>query len=117
MNKDQLMRMTPRPTQHFKDQMMTKGFSPTAVVETLRSPDRVYPAKADGRYAGQWRITGNGMCIMVDPDLGRNEMVLRTIVVDGKNTPPREDQMNTAAGRAYAAKYAQGLNRDGTPRG
>ena len=90
MNKPDIANMTMHPTRHFISQMTEKGFDPEAVVEIFKSPDRYYPSGK--RHPGQWRITGNGMCIVGKPEGDR--FVLITCYQDQVVTPVREDHWN-----------------------
>lgn len=90
--------LTPRPTKHFKDQMILKGFDPRAVIDTLKNPAEVYPSKS---HPGQWRVTGNGLCLVGKPE--GDAFILITCYLDRVVTPVRPDQLRTAEGRRFAA--------------
>lgn len=100
--------LTPKSTEHFLRQMKIKGFDPRAVIDAWKDPERVYPSRS---HEGQWRITGNGVCIVGEPEPETGLFRFITIYLDGVITPPRADQMQTAEGRRYAERYAQGLGR------
>lgn len=101
-----LSTLTPRLTAHFKSQVASKGIDPRAIIGALRNPERVYPSRS---HAGQWRVTGNGICVVGKPE--GSEFVLITVYQDGVLTAPRADQLNTVEGRRYAERYANGLGR------
>jgi len=42
-----------------------KNFSPETIEKTFAEPTRVYPS---GSHPGQWRVTGNGLCLVGIPD-------------------------------------------------
>ena len=98
--------LTPSPTRHFKDTMTSKGFDPRTVIATLKSPAEVYPSRS---HPGQWRVTGNGLCIVGKPEGAR--FILITVYLDRVLTECRADQMNTPEGRRYAERRAAGLGR------
>lgn len=89
--------LTPRPTAHFLKTMREKGFDPHAAIATLKNPVEVYPSKS---HPGQWRVTGNGLCIVGKPE--GQEFVLITVYADRIVTPVRPDQLNTPEGRRFA---------------
>lgn len=88
---------TPKPTAHFLKTLRSKGFDAAAVVATLKNPVEVYPSKS---HPGQWRVTGNGVCIVGRPE--GEDFVLITIYADRIVTAVRPDQMNTPEGRRFA---------------
>ena len=91
--------------------MGQKGFDPRDIIATVKSPEKAYKAGRNSKYAGQWRLTGNGVCIMAKME--GTVLVLLTVVEDDVLTPPRPDQLLTPEGREYAARYAAGLGRKG----
>lgn len=102
-----LKSLTPKITAHFKATIEAKGFDPRTVIATLKNPTEVYPSGK--RYPGQWRVTGNGLCIVGKPE--GDTFILITIYLDRVLTDCRADQLGTAQGREYAARRAQGLGR------
>lgn len=93
-------------TDHALTQILQKNFSVEAIQQTFTSPEKVYP---NGKYKGQYRVTGNGICLVGKPK--GKVFTLITVYEDGKMTPPRPDQLNTPEGRAYAERYARGQAR------
>lgn len=94
-------------TDHALKQIITKGFSVDTIRQTFESPEKKpYP---NGKYKGQYRVTGNGLCLVGIPK-GRT-FTLITVYEDGVMTPPRPDQLETEEGKAYAERYAQGQAR------
>lgn len=89
--------LTPRITAHFKKTIEAKCFDPRTVIATLRCPGEVYPSRS---HSGQWRVTGNGLCIVGRPD--GDEFVCITIYLDRVVTPCRADQLLTPEGRKFA---------------
>lgn len=87
--------------EHALKQARLKGFDMATIEQTFRSPMRVYP---NGRYQGQWRVTGNGICLVGEPRGGRFEVV--TMYLDGVVTKPRADQLKTAEGAEFAGRYS-----------
>lgn len=102
----EISKHTPKPTAHFIKTLKAKRFDPQAVISTLKSPTEVYPSKS---HPGQWRVTGNGVCIVGKPE-GSN-FILITIYADRVLTEVRADQLNTPEGRRFAARRAAGLGR------
>jgi Domain of unknown function (DUF4258) len=98
--------MTIDPTAHALRTMIEKGFSAEVVKATFETPARVYPS---GSHPGQYRVTGNGVCLVGKPEGDR--FVLITVYQDQVLTPPREDQLDTPEGRRYAERYNNGLGR------
>lgn len=96
-----------RVTEHFKSQMIAKGFDPEEIIAVIHRPDREYPSGS--RYPGQWRLCGRGVCIVTKPE-GRT-LTLITCYVDGTLTEVRPDQLNTPQGRRFAQRQARGLGR------
>lgn len=94
------------PTAHFLKTMRDKEFDPKAAIATIKSPTEVYPS---GSHPGQWRMTGNGLCIVVKPE--GNTLNLITVYLDRVLTAPRADQLATAEGRRYADRYSKGMGR------
>lgn len=92
-----LSSLTPRITGHFKRTMVAKELDPRAVIATIHNPVEVYPSRS---HPGQWRVTGNGLCIVGKPE--GDEFVLITLYLDRVVTAVRPDQLNTAEGRRFA---------------
>lgn len=97
--------LRPKTTAHFLKTMRDKGFAGETVIATLKNPTEVYPSRS---HPGQWRVTGNGICIVGKPDGDR--FVLITIYADRIVTPVRPDQLNTPEGRNFAKFGRQGLD-------
>lgn len=95
-----------RPTAHALRQIAQKGFNPLHVKGAFENPDEVY---ASGSHPGQYRVTGNGLCLVGKPE--GNEFVLITVYLDRVVTPPRPDQLVTPEGRKFAERYERGLGR------
>lgn len=93
-------------TKHARSQMVAKGFDEAIVKGVFATPERVYPS---GSHPGQFRITGNGVCLVGKPKEGK--FILITLYADGVLTPPRPDQMWTEEGRRYADRYFSGKGR------
>jgi hypothetical protein len=85
---------------------LAKGFKAEVIKSTFDSPQEIYPSKS---HPGQFRITGNGICIVGEPEGDKFYGI--TMYADRVITPPREDQMKTPEGRRYAERYAKGLGR------
>lgn len=100
--------LTPDLTEHFKTQVKAKHLDPRAIIAAWRNPEEVYPSGQ--RYPGQWRITGNGICIVGKPEEATGKFVFITIYLDRVLTAPREDQQDAAAQR-YRDRWQQGLGR------
>lgn len=98
--------LTPTITAHFKKQVVLKGLDPRDIIAAWRNPAEVYPS---GSHPGQWRVTGNGICIVGKPE--GDTFVFITVYLDRVLTAPRADQMDTPEGRRYAQRRAQGLGR------
>lgn len=98
--------LTPKITNHFIKTIQSKGFDPQKIIDAFKNPERVYPS---GSHPGQYRVTGNGLCIVGKPE--GNRFVMITCYLDGVLTPPREDQLKSAEGYRYAKRYQQGLGR------
>ncbi|AVD99401.1 hypothetical protein SEA_BILLNYE_230 [Streptomyces phage BillNye] len=94
-------------TDHALKQILQKGFAVEKIRETFENPVKLYK---NGKYEGQYRVTGNGICLVGKPK--GNTFTLITVYEDGVMTPPRPDQLETEEGRAYAERYAEGLARD-----
>jgi len=93
-------------TDHALNQILQKEFSVETIQQTFANPEKVYP---NGKYKGQFRVTGNGLCLVGKPK--GNTFTLITVYEDGVMTPPRPDQLDTPEGRAYATRYAKGQAR------
>lgn len=100
--------LTPSLSKHFLDQMKAKGFDPRAVIEAWKDPERITKVT---KYPGQFRIIGNGVAIVGEPEEATGTFRFITIYLDGVLTPPRADQMNTPEGRRFADRYARGEGR------
>lgn len=98
--------LTPSMTRHFKAQVEEKELDKRSVIMAWRDPAEVYPS---GSHPGQWRVCGHGVCLVGKPEGGK--FMLITAYLDRVLTEVRPDQLNTAEGRAYAARRAQGLGR------
>jgi hypothetical protein len=94
-------------TDHALNQILQKGFAVEKIRETFENPVKLYK---NGKYEGQFRVTGNGLCLVGKPK--GNTFTLITVYEDGVLTPPRPDQLETPEGQAYARKYAEGKARD-----
>lgn len=81
-----------------------KMFDIGTIANAFMNPNRVYP---NGRYPGQFRVTGDGLCL-VGEVIGDKFRVV-TVYHDGVITPPRKDQLQDSRGGAsYAAHYGAG---------
>jgi hypothetical protein len=89
--------MTLKVTSHALKTMAAKGFDPEAVKATFAAPTEVY---ASGSHPGQFRVTGNGLCLVGKPE--GNTFILITLYLDRVVTPVRPDQLNTPEGRNFA---------------
>lgn len=89
-------------SKHAQDQLEKKNVGFQRAREAFESPDKVYPNK---KYAGQFRVVGNGICLIGRPINGTFKVF--TVYEDGVMTPPRPDQLLTEEGRAYAELYAK----------
>jgi hypothetical protein len=96
-----------KATDHALKQILEKGFSINKITAVFENPKKLY---RNGKYEGQYRITGGGICLVGKPK-GRT-FTLITVYEDGKMTPPRPDQLETPEGRAYAERYAKGQARE-----
>lgn len=96
--------MNLRLTAHAKTQMEAKGFSQELLDMTFGSPENVYPNR---KFAGQFRIVGNGVCIIGKP-MGDTFLAF-TVYEDGVMTPPRADQLQTEEGQRYAKLYEKAV--------
>lgn len=93
---------------HARKQAKEKGFSEELIKKTIENPSEVYPS---GSHPGQWRITGNGVCLVGEPDGDRFRVI--TLYADRIVTAPRADQLNDEKGRIFAERYAAGAGRGG----
>lgn len=84
-------------TSHFVKTVKDKGFDGNKIIEAIMNPAEVYPS---GSHPGQWRITGNGYCIVAKPEGAR--LILITAYLDRVVTAVRPDQMDTPEGRRFA---------------
>lgn len=89
--------LTPDATAHFVKTCKDKGFDADKIIATLLAPAEVYPSRS---HPGQWRVTGNGLCIVGKPEGDRFVMI--TIYLDRVVTPVRPDQLDTPEGRRFA---------------
>lgn len=78
-----------------------KMFDMDTVVEAFKNPEKVYP---NGRYPGQFRVTGEGLCLTGEVING--QYYVRTMYLDGVVTPPRKDQLQTKHGAEFARHYS-----------
>lgn len=97
-----------RLTQHVRNQIIAKGFDPEHVRQAIVSPDQTTDVL---KHPGQIRNIAHGVAVVLAPNMRGTEWTAVTVYADGVLTPPRPDQMLTAEGRRYAARYAQGLGR------
>lgn len=111
---DPIRDLTPKPTGHFIEKMTKLGLDPRDVIATIKDPDFCYQSGPKSKYPGQWRLAGNGVCVMAEALHDKGILQLRTVIIDGEMTPPRPDQLDTPEGRDYARRYYAGLNRRGT---
>ncbi|WMI33598.1 hypothetical protein SEA_KENREY_236 [Streptomyces phage Kenrey] len=90
-------------SKHAREQLIKKTgeLGITRAQQAFETPDKVYPNK---KYKGQFRIVGKGLCLIGRPTANGLFRVF-TVYEDGVMTPPREDQMDTEEGRAYAELY------------
>lgn len=93
-------------TKHAKRQARDKGFTVSNILEMWEDPEEIYPVRA---YPGQWRVCGNGICLIVIPK--KKSCIGITCYINKDLTPPRDDQLSTRAGRRYAQRYAEGKGR------
>lgn len=91
---------------HALSQAFDKAIDMGVVEATFKNPEEVYP---NGRYPGQWRVTGNGICLVGEPRGGSFHII--TMYLDRVVTAPRKDQMETSHGREYAQRYQQAGSR------
>lgn len=92
-----LRTLTPDATAHFIKTIKVKGFDVQKIIDTLRNPAEVYPSRS---HPGQWRVTGNGYCIVGKPE--GDKFVMITAYLDRVVTPVRPDQLDTPEGRRFA---------------
>jgi hypothetical protein len=88
-------------THHAQQQLDAKGVESVRAREAFENPEKIYPNK---KYKGQFRVVGNGLCLVGQPMSDRTFRVF-TVYEDGVMTPPRPDQLLTEEGRKYAALY------------
>lgn len=88
---------------HALSQARKKMFDMATINETFKHPEEVYK---NGRYEGQWRITGNGICLVGEPSKDGKTFRVITMYLDKVVTPPRPDQLRTAEGRDFARRFA-----------
>lgn len=88
---------------HALKQAREKMFDMATINETFQVPEEVYP---NGRYKGQWRITGNGLCLVGEPSADGKTFRVITMYLDRVVTAPRQDQLQTAHGQDFAKRYA-----------
>lgn len=93
-------------TKHAKKQAKEKGFCVRNILDMWQKPDRIVASRT---YPGQYRVCGNGICVVGVPKGG--SFIGITVYTDQDLTPPRPDQLKTRAGRRYAKRYAQGEGR------
>jgi len=122
---------TLRLSRHAQKMAHEKNFTESMIQETYRNPTRVYPS---GSHPGQYRVAGNGLCLVGLPEVigmqretddpvvesassealkspSRKVFTVVTIYQDNILTPPRTDQLDTEEGRRYAERYLVGLGR------
>ncbi len=95
--------LTLSPTRHALVQIQTKEIDPNLVVDAFKFPGCTYATTEDPTKI---RIVANGICL-----IGRVEgdrYVLITVHLQSPPTAVREDQLQTAKGRAYAKRLAAG---------
>ncbi|AXG66301.1 hypothetical protein SEA_ANNADREAMY_216 [Streptomyces phage Annadreamy] len=95
---------TIRLTVHAHQQMLAKEISPVKIQEAFDNPEKLYPNK---KYAGQFRVVGNGICLVGKPE--GDTFTVFTIYEDGILTPPRPDQLETPEGQEYARRYERAV--------
>lgn len=98
---DTTKNMTLKPTTHALKQIVAKGFDADGILDCWNNPTRVYPSKS---HPGQFRVINGTYCLVGKPE--GSSFMLITVYLDGVVTPPREDQMDTKQGRAFASRYA-----------
>lgn len=94
-------------TDHALMQILQKGFAVEKIRQVFENPVKLYK---NGKYEGQFRITGDGLCLVGKPK--GNTFTLITVYEDGILTPPRPDQLKTPEGQEYARRYERGLARN-----
>jgi hypothetical protein len=87
-------------TEHAKKQLNAKALGMERAQQAFDAPEKVYPNK---KYVGQFRVVGNGICLIGRPMNGTFKVF--TVYEDGVMTPPRADQLDTPEGKAYAELY------------
>jgi hypothetical protein len=103
-----------RLTQHALRMSQEKNFTVESIANTFKNPQKIYPS---GSHPGQWRVTGDGLCLVGIPETGKSNentipyFTIITIYQDEILTPPRDDQLNTPEGRRYAERYLLGDGR------
>lgn len=98
-----------RVTQHAKRMAQRKNFSLELLHATFAQPVQVYASRS---HPGQYRVTGNGICLVGEPCDATHSFTLVTVYADQILTPPRPDQLATAEGRRFAERFARGLGRE-----
>lgn len=99
-------------TMHAQQQLDSKGISLELAESAFENPDKIYPNK---KYVGQFRVTGNGICLIGKPMNGTFKVF--TVYEDGVMTPPRPDQLLTEEGRKYAELYEKAQRSNTVKRG
>lgn len=97
-------------SRHAREQIITK-FGDAGLEraeETFSNPDKIYPNKS---YEGQFRVVGEGLCLIGKPTDDGKYFRVFTAYEDGVLTPPREDQLETEAGQRYAELYEAALKK------
>lgn len=102
-------------TLHAEKQIRNKRFRFADVQRAFDNPEQINQVRKpdeNGKrvHNGQFRICGNGLALIVEPD-GNDKLKLVTVYRDKVITPPRIDQLATEEGRKYAQRYARGLGR------
>lgn len=97
-----------RLSRHAQEQLVTKfgNVGPEMAESTFINPDNIYPNKS---YQGQFRVVGQGLCLIGKPSDDGEYFIVFTAYEDGILTPPREDQLETEAGKKYAELYEAAL--------
>lgn len=95
-------------SKHAQDQMEAKEFDKNTIVEGFAkvTESNISPNK---KFEGQFRVVVDNVCLVGKP-MGNTFRVF-TLYEDGVMTPPREDQMDTPEGKAYAKLYNKAKRR------
>src|SRR6478609_5459691 len=84
-----LTQYTLRMSRHAQKMATEKNFSMDTIQNTYNNPVRVYPS---GSHPGQFRITGNGLCLVGLPETVEQEIEtpkeeFKMVEVDGVSIP------------------------------